>query len=133
MYENSRYIGFQNEVFNQKTKILESFQKEHHLITKSPYAYHSFKNKKNIYEITPTICQWISERVFGSEIQTNVLISILLSCILRIEYPERFLFINRHSATGKRTFFMVLASLISTETVYTISAEDFSCDFGFED
>lgn len=132
IFYNTKYIGFQNGVFNQETKLLESFKKEHYLLTKLPYEYQPVEHT-NIVEIAPNICQWISERVFGSEIQINTLIAVLLSCILKIEYPERFLFINGHSATGKSTFFMLLASLISSETVYTVSAEDFACDFGFED
>lgn len=134
IFYNTEYIGFQNGVFNLKTKVLESFKKEHYLMTRSKFDYVQLSTQSyKITQIAPTICKWISDRVFGSEIQTNVLIAILLSCILKIEYPERFLFITGHSATGKSTYFMLLVSLLSSDTVYTVSANDFTCDFGFED
>lgn len=89
--------------------------------------------EKKANEVAPKICAWLKDRVGGSEILTNVLMAVMFACILKIQNPQRFLFLTGLASTGKSTFFLLLVKLLSKAGIYVISADDFSCDFGLED
>lgn len=131
-FYNPHLLGFENGCWNFHKNIFENLHKEQYLLSFSPYKYVS-QSKPKLSQVAPKICKWLSDRVDGSEIQTNSLCAVLFSCICQIPYPERFLFLTGYSSTGKSTFFLLLTSLLAPEQIYTISAEDFACDFGLED
>nr|YP_009519427.1 hypothetical protein [Rhipiliopsis peltata]AYC65452.1 hypothetical protein [Rhipiliopsis peltata] len=126
-------LPFKNSCWHIKDKyFVNGLVKDNYLLSTLPFEYTPLKSA-NINTLAPTICHWLCERVENSELCTNVLSAVMFACILQIQHPERFLFLTGHSATGKSTFFLLLTKLIADSTCYTISAEDFSCDFGLED
>lgn len=58
----------------------------------------------------------------------------MLSCIRKLECPERFLFLSGYSSTEELgTFFQLLISLLHPKNVYAISPNAIGSDFGLED
>lgn len=126
-------IPFSNGCWNIVTQTFqEGIQKEDYQCSCLPFDYVLGVAKKT-NDVAPKICAWLKDRVGGSEILTNVLMAVIFACILKIQYPQRFLFLTGHSSTGKSTFFLLLTKLMSEAGIYVISADDFSCDFGLED
>nr|AYC64133.1 hypothetical protein [Johnson-sea-linkia profunda] len=76
-------LGFQNGCWNFHKNIFENLRKEDYLLSLYPYKY-VFQSKKKLSEVAPKICQWLSDRVERSEIQTNILCAVLFSCICKI-------------------------------------------------
>nr|AYC64395.1 hypothetical protein [Pseudochlorodesmis sp. HV01306b] len=118
----------------QKQLFRSDFKKTDYLFTTLPFEYKPLlESEPNINKVAPKICQWLRDRGDGSEILVNVLSGVMFSCILQIQNPERFLFLTGHSATGQSTFFLLLTLLVSEHNIYTVSEDDFSCDFSLED
>ena len=133
LFGGHQQIPFQNGCWNIRTKTFENgLKQEHFALSTLPFDY-QLVPQKNINILAPKICSWLADRVEGSEVFTNVLMAVIFACILQIQHPERFLFLTGHSATGKSTFFLLLTKVLSENTIYTVSAEDFGCDFGLED
>ena len=133
LFNKPYLIPFRNGCWNIATqKFKEGLQKEDYQCSCLPFDYVLGVAKKT-NDVAPKICAWLKDRVGGSEILTNVLMAVIFACILKIQYPQRFLFLTGHSSTGKSTFFLLLTKLMSEAGIYVISADDFSCDFGLED
>lgn len=133
IFNNPDLIPFSNGCWNIITQTFqEGIKKQDYQCSCLPFDYVSGVAKKTAV-VAPKICSWLKGRVGGSEILTNVLIAVMFACILKIQYPQRFLFLAGHSSTGKSTFFLLLTKLMAAAGIYVISADDFSCDFGLED
>lgn len=133
LFNRPYLIPFRNGCWNMKTHSFQkNLQKTDYQCSSLPFDYMGGAAKK-VALVAPKICAWLKDRVSGSEILTNVLIAVMFACILKIQYPQRFLFLTGISSAGKSTFFLLLVKLLSEAGIYVISADDFSCDFGLED
>lgn len=124
LFSNTRYVGFENGVWDLKAKKLLDHSPEYYLIGVLPFNF-IFKNFENnvVQEVCPNICSWLLERVGEEEIYANILICFLLAVILNISNPERFLFLTGYSASGKSTALKLLGSVVPPRRTYITGVE----------